>query len=142
MAVTKAAAEEPARSRSLLRLLADVPHLIVELLKAELQQLKNELVAKLVHAGIGIGLFVGAAVFLFFAIGVLLAAAVLGIATALPGWLAALIVGAALIVVAVILALIGLGQVKKGVPPAPTETMQSVKLDVAAVKGTRKRAQS
>ncbi len=139
---TKPVTEEPARGRSLFRLLGDIPRLIVELLKAELDQLKKEMVAKLIHAGIGIGLFVGAAVFLFFAVGVLLAAAVLGIATALPAWLAALIVGAALLVITIVLALIGLAQVKKGVPPAPTQTIDSVKRDVAAVKGIGKRAQS
>ncbi len=133
---------DDAKKKSLFGLIADLPRLLVELLKGELDHFKNEMVGKLKHAGIGIGLFAGAAVFLFFAVGVLLAAAVLGIATVLPGWLSALIVGVVLLIIAVVIALIGLGQVKKGVPPAPTETITSVKKDVAAIKGVGKRANS
>jgi len=70
---------------------------------------------------------------------VLLAAAVLGIATALPAWLAALIVGVALLIITTVLVLIGVRQLKAGVPPVPTETIDSVKHDVDAIKGIGKR---
>jgi predicted phage tail protein len=128
------------RKRSVFGLIADLPHLFTTLVKAELEQLKNEVIGKLKHAGIGIGLFAGAGVFAFFMVGVFLAAAVLGFATFLPGWLAALIVAGILLVIVVILVLIGLAQVKRGVPPAPTETMKSVRKDVNAIKGIGKRS--
>jgi hypothetical protein len=131
--------ESTQRKRSIFTLIADIPGLLVELIKAELQQLKDEMAAKLKAAGIGIGLFVGAALFGFFALAVLITTAILGIAVALPGWLAALIVGVALLVITGILAALGTSSVKKGVPPAPTETIKSVKKDVHAIKGIGKR---
>ena len=128
----------PTRKKSVFQLVADLPHLVIELVKEELEHLKDELVGKLKHAGIGIGLFVVAGVFLFFMLMVLVAAAVLGFATFLPGWLAALIVAGILLVLIVILVLIGVAQLKKG-KPVPTETIDSVKRDVNAIKGIGKR---
>jgi predicted phage tail protein len=124
--------------KSLFGLLADLPRLFGNLVKEELEQFKNEMVGKLKHAGIGIGLFVGAGVFAFFMVGVFLAAAVLGFATIVPGWLAALIVAGILLVITVVLVLVGVAQIRKGVPPAPTETITSVKHDVNAIKGIGK----
>lgn len=126
---------QPRDRRSLFQLLRELPGLVVALLKAELAQLKAELIRKAISAGIGIGMFVVAAVLLFFMLGVLVAAAVLGIAVALPGWAAALIVAGGLLILAAIFALIGVMVFKRGMPPAPTETIESVKQDVNAVKG-------
>jgi predicted phage tail protein len=130
------------KKKSIFGLIADLPHLITDLVKAELEQLKNEMIGKLKHAGVGIGLFAGAGVFAFFMVGVLLAAAVLGFATVVPGWLAALIVAGILLLITVILVIVGVAQVKRGVPPAPTETIKSVKKDVNAIKGVGKRDRS
>jgi hypothetical protein len=121
--------------RSLLSLFAELPTLVIQLLKDELESLKRELTAKLAKLGIGIGLFVAAALFAFFALATLIAAAVLGLATALPAWLAALIVGVALLVLAGILVLVGVSSLKKGMPPLPEETITSIKKDVNTVKG-------
>lgn len=125
--------------RSIFRLIGDLPGYIVDLVKSELEQLKAEVLGKLKAAGIGIGLLVGASAFLFFALGVFTAAAILGLATVLPGWAAALIVGGILVVIAVILVLIGLSLLKKGVPPTPETTIESVRQDVNALKGSGKR---
>jgi len=125
--------------RSLFKLIGDLPGYLVDLLRSELERLKQELVAKAKHLGVGIGLILAGAFFAFFAFAVLLAAAVLGIATALPAWLAALIVGGALLVITVILVLVGVNQLKRGVPPVPEETIASVKEDVNAIKGIGKR---
>jgi hypothetical protein len=125
--------------KSVFKLIADLPGYLVDLLRSEIELLKSELISKVKHAGIGIGLVAGGAFFAFFAFAVLLAAAVMGIATALPGWLAALIVGGALLVITVVLVLIGVNQLKRGTPPVPTETIESVKKDVNAIKGIGKR---
>jgi hypothetical protein len=125
--------------RSLFKLIGDLPGYLVDLLRSELERLKEELVAKAKHLGVGVGLIAGGAFFAFFAFAVLLAAAVLGIATALPAWLAALIVGVALLIITAILVLIGVNQLKRGVPPVPEETIASVKEDVNAIKGIGKR---
>ncbi|MHA7984669.1 phage holin family protein [Rathayibacter sp. CAU 1779] len=121
--------------RSLIQLLKELPGLVVALLKAELAQLKAELIRKAISAGIGIGLFLVAGAVLFFMLGTLVAAAILGIAVALPAWLAALIVAGGLLVIAAVLILVGVAVLKRGMPPAPTETIESVKQDVNAVKG-------
>lgn len=122
-------------TRSLIELVRALPTLFGNLIKAELNQLKKELAFKAKHAGIGIGFFVVAAGFAFFALGVLVAAAVLGIAVVLPGWLSALIVGVALLLIAGALAFAGIRFLQKGLPPVPTESVESMKEDVEAVKG-------
>lgn len=127
------------QKRSLFALIGSLPGLVIELVKSELDNLKNELVRKLKYAGIGIGFMAIACVFAFFATGVLVAAAILGLAVVLPGWLAALIVGVLLLVIAGVLIAVGIGQLKRGTPPAPTETIKSVQRDVRGIKGTVKR---
>ncbi len=128
--------------KSLFALIADLPRLVIGQVKNEIEQLKSEMIAKLKHAGIGVGLFAGAAFFGFFLFAVLVAAAILGFATIMPGWTAALIVAAILFVIVLVLVLVGVRQVKQGVPPAPTETIKSVKKDVNAIKGVGKRESS
>jgi len=125
--------------RSLAVLIADVPRLLGELVRGEIESLKSEMVSKLKNAGIGVGLFVGAAFIALFALMVLIAAAVLGFAEIVPAWAAALIVAGILLLIVAILILVGVALVKKGTPPAPTETIESIKSDVRAIKGTRKR---
>ncbi|MEO6826709.1 MAG: phage holin family protein [Microbacteriaceae bacterium] len=125
----------PKSTHSLLELIKELPGLLVGLAKAEVAQLKAELSQKATRAGIGIGLFVGAALFGFLALCVLIAAAILGIAVALPAWLAALIVGVALLLLAGILAMIGMSSLKKAMPPKPEKTLESIHQDLNAIKG-------
>jgi len=125
--------------KSVFALIADLPRLVIGQVKNEIEQLKSELIAKLKHAGIGVGLFVGAGLVAFFLFAVLIAAAILAFATIVPGWLAALIVAGILLVIVIALVLVGLRQVKQGIPPAPTETIKSIKKDVNAIKGVGKR---
>ncbi|ERK71590.1 phage holin family protein [Leifsonia aquatica] len=129
---------ERAGSKSLVELISDLPRLLIELLKAEFAHLKAEFAAKAKYAGVGIGLFVVAAVLLFFALGVLVAAAILGLAVVLPGWASALIVFGALLVIAAVLALIGVSSLKKIQGVAPQKTIDSIKEDADALKGLGK----
>lgn len=128
-------AQGPAPKRSLFALIGDVPRLIIGLFRQEIESFKQELIAKAKAAGIGIGLLGAAAAFLFFMLGVLVAAAILGLATVLPAWLAALIVAGGLLVIAVILLLAGIATIRRGMPPAPTMTIESIKDDVRVIKG-------
>jgi hypothetical protein len=123
----------------LLSLVADIPALIQELFHREVELLKTELIAKLKALGVGGGLLAGAVVVLLFMIGVLLTSAVLGLSLVLPGWLAALIVAAFLLIVAGILALVGYRILKRGIPPVPTESIDSLKRDYRAIRGIGKR---
>ncbi len=126
--------------RSLLSLVTDVPVLIQELFHREVELLKVELLGKLKALGAGAGLLAGAVVVLLFVIGVLLTSAVLALSLVLPGWLAALIVAAFLLIVAGILALIGYRVLKRGIPPLPTESIDSLQKDYRAIRGIGKRA--
>lgn len=135
MTYARAVTGEADRKKSVFQLIGELPGLISALIRDEIEQIKREAITRMKTAGIGIGLFVGAAVFGYFALWVLIATAILGIATALPPWLSALIVGVVLLLIAVVLALIGLSRVKKGVPPVPPEAVESVKDDVKAFKG-------
>ena len=102
-----------------------------------LAQLEAKQKAK--RLGVGFGMFGVGGALAFFAGGVLVAAAVLGLATAMPAWLAAVIVGVALLLLAAIVALIGKKRVTKGGPPVPTDAIESTKADVAAVRQAVKR---
>jgi len=135
-------ASSPRPKRSLLSLVTDIPALIQELFHREVELLKAELVAKLKALGVGAGLLVGAAVVLLFMVGVLLTAAVFALSLVMPGWLAALIVAAFLLIVAGILALIGYRVLKRGIPPVPTESIDSLQKDYRAIRGIGKRGAS
>lgn len=129
----------PRERKGLFAMIADIPGLIRELIEAEIESLKAEVIGKLKAAGIGAGFLVTAGAFAFFAVLVLTASGILALALVLPAWAAALIVGAALLVLAGIAAAIGVAQLKHGVPPTPTQTIESVKEDVRVVRGIRKR---
>ncbi len=107
----------------------------VELAKAELQ-------AKGKRAGLGVGMFGGAGVFALYAVGALTAAAILGLSKAVTGWLAALIVAAALGAIAGVLALSGKREVQQAVPPMPEQATESVKEDVQVAKEHAKAGRS
>ena len=115
----------------------DLPGLLIDQIRNEFELLKQEVVGKLKDAGSGIGLLVAAGCCAFFAIVVLITAAILSLAEVLPGWAAALIVVGALLIITVILVGIGLQQLRRGTPPAPTETITSVKKDINAIKGIK-----
>jgi len=128
--------------RSLFALIGDIPRLLTDLIRGEIEALQKEIVDKVKHAGVGIGLIVVAGSFAFFALGVFVAAAVLGLAQVLPAWAAALIVAGALLLIAGALIATGVQQLKKGTPPTPTKTIDSIKQDVRVISGTGKRASS
>jgi hypothetical protein len=108
------------------------------LVRQELELAKLELSAKGQRAGIGIGMFGGAGVLGLYAAGALTACLVLALATAMTGWLAALIVAVVYGAVAGALALMGRAKVQEAVPPVPEQATESVKEDV---QWTKTRAQ-
>jgi formate hydrogenlyase subunit 4 len=127
--------DERARTRSLFALVSDLPRLLVQLLKAEFAHLKAEFAEKAKYAGVGIGLMVVAATLAFFALGTLVAAAILGLAVALPAWLAALIVAVAILLIAGVLVFAGISSFKRMNGVAPQETLESIHEDAEALKG-------
>lgn len=128
------------RKRSLVELVTSIPTLVSDLVKREIELLKAEMVAKFKALGIGAGLIAGALVVLLGMLGVLLTAVILALSEIMPGWLAALLVAAVLLIIAVIVGLIGYSVLKKGIPPVPTESIDSLKRDYRAIKGMGKRS--
>ena len=109
------------------------------LVRDEIHLAQAEVGEKAKKAGIGIGAFGGAGVVALYGLGVLIAAAVLGLSAALPAWLAALIVGVVLFVVAGVAALVGRKKLQDAAPPVPTRAIQTTKADVAEIKESIKR---
>jgi Putative Actinobacterial Holin-X, holin superfamily III len=132
----------PGRKRSLLQLVTDIPTLVTDLIQREIDLIKAEMIAKVKALGIGAGLIAGALVLLLGMLGVLLTAGILALSLIMPGWLAALLVAAGLLIIAGILALIGYRVLKKGIPPIPTESIDSLQRDYRAIKGIGKRSTS
>ena len=116
------------------QLTTQVSEQVTRLVRDELALAKIQATDRAKHLGVGVGMFGGAGIFGFYAVGVFVAAAVLGLATVLDGWLAALIVGAALVVVAAVVAFTGKKNLSQGAPPIPTDAIESTKADVAAVR--------
>jgi uncharacterized membrane protein YqjE len=125
---------EPARpDASLAELISRVSDDAKKLVRAEVALAKAELSGKAKAAGIGAGMFGAAGVIVWFAVAVLIAAAVLGLAVVWPYWLAALVVGVALFLFAGLLVLVGRGALRRAQPLAPTQAIESVKADIAAI---------
>jgi hypothetical protein len=125
----------PKSKRSLFALIGELPGQISDLVRAELAAFKAEIAGKAKNIGLGIGLFAAAGVFAFFATGVLVALAVIALALVLPLWLATLIVGVALLLIAAVLVLLGVNRVKAGAAPDPEGLGESLRHDVDALKG-------
>jgi hypothetical protein len=127
------------RKKSVFALLAEIPTLVTDLVQREIELVKTEIVTKLKALGVGAGIIAGALLVVLAMLGVLLTAAVLALSQIMPGWLAALLVAGILLIVAVILGLIGYGILKKGIPPVPTESIDSLRRDLRAIQGIGKR---
>jgi predicted lipid-binding transport protein (Tim44 family) len=104
------------------------------LVRQELDLAKAELARKGKTAGVGAGMLGGAGVAGLLALGALTATLILLLAEAMDAWVAALIVTAIWAGAAGILALVGKDRVKEGMPPAPEQTVESVKEDVQWAK--------
>ena len=102
--------------------------------RQEVELAKSELTVKGRRAGIGAGMFGGAGLLGLYAVGALVAAAILGLSTAVTPWLAALIVAVMLGAAAGVLALAGKSKVEQATPPVPEQATESVKEDVQWAK--------
>jgi hypothetical protein len=129
----------PSADASVAELIRRASDDVSRLVRDELQLARVELTTKARNAGVGAGL-IGAGVGLaWYGVGVLIAAAVLGLAVVLPAWLAALLVGVVLLLVAGTTALVGRGRLQRAVPPVPVEAMNSVRADVDRIKAGARR---
>jgi multisubunit Na+/H+ antiporter MnhC subunit len=124
----------PQRDASTAELMARLSDQVGTLVRDELELATAELKRKGGQAGVGVGLSGAGVVLAWFGVAALVTAGVLGLAQAVPAWLAALIVGLALLLVAAVLTKVGVGRVKDAAPPVPQRAIQETRADVAAVK--------
>src|SRR4051794_33113541 len=133
--VTRAEAPPPEpKDASTGELIGQLSEQVTTLVRDEVRLAQAEVTRKAKRLGVGAGLFGGAGVVALLGLNALVTAIILGIATALPGWLAGIIVGVVLFAVAGVLALLGKRDVQKAAPPLPSEAIASVQADVATVK--------
>jgi uncharacterized membrane protein YqjE len=104
------------------------------LIRDELKLAQLEMTSKGKQAALGVGMFGASGVVALYGVGCLLACAIIALSGAVAAWLAALIVGAVLLAVAGIAALVGKQRLGKATPPVPKEAVASVKADVEEVK--------
>jgi uncharacterized membrane protein YqjE len=107
---------------------------ISTLVRDELALAKTELAEKGKRAGLGGGLFGGAAVLALYGLGLLLALAVVLLDLVWPLWLAVLAVTVVVFAAAGVAALIGKQQLKSAAPPVPSDAIAGVEADVQTVK--------
>jgi hypothetical protein len=104
------------------------------LLRQELRLAQLELSQKGKRAGIGAGLFGSGGLLAAYGLAAVFAGLALLLALAVPAWAAALILGGVLLAAAGTLALLGRRLVRGATPALPTQTVGSVKADVAMVR--------
>ena len=104
------------------------------LIRDELKLARLELADKGKQAALGGGLFGAGGVAAIYGTGCLLACAIIAMSGVIAAWLAALIVGAALLAAACGMALLGRQRLRRSAPPVPAETIASVRADVEEVK--------
>ena len=128
------------RSHSTGELVKELSEQTTTLVRKEIELAKAELSQKGKVAGEGAGMFGGAAVVGLLALGTLTTMILALLDKAMDLWVAALIVTVVYGAIAAVLALTGKDRVKKGMPPAPEQTVETVKEDVQWAKNRAKSA--
>jgi hypothetical protein len=119
-------------------LVHDLTEQVPQLIRSEMRLAQAEMTEKGKRAGLGIGMFSAAGLLAFLGLCCVVTTAILGLAHALPDWLAALLVGVVLFAGAGIAALAGKKEVAQATPPAPEAAIEGVKEDLSVVKGSRR----
>jgi membrane protein len=122
------------RERPVGELLGAFTHETTTLLSQEMELARAEVGLQVNRATKGAAFFGVAAALAIAGLGALTACAVLALALVMDSWLAALIVGAALVIVAGIAAAIGKSRLKAVAPPVPERAMAGVRRDLEVVQ--------
>jgi uncharacterized membrane protein YqjE len=125
--------ESPRTQKPLSALFGDLFHEVTELVRGEVQLAKAELSEKVSQAESGAISFIGAYVLTFIGLLILLEAAVIGLAIIVEPWLSALIIGAAVMFIGLILASVARSNLKAH-NMAPQATMESLRKDKQLLK--------
>lgn len=122
------------REHSTGELVTMVTEQVSVLIRDELKLAQLEMTSKGKQAALGAGMFGAGGMVAVYGVGCLVACAIIAISGVVTAWLAALIVGVALLAAAAGLALMGKGRLRKATPPVPAQAIADVKADVEEVK--------
>jgi hypothetical protein len=134
MTVDRPSDARPNGSMSTVDLVNQAIAQISTLIRDELALAKAELVTKGKRAGIGGGLFGGAALLSVYGLGLVLTLGVVALDLVWPLWLAILVVAVAVFAAAGLAALLGKKEIAQAIPPVPSQAQASVVADVQTVK--------
>lgn len=109
------------------------------LVRDELKLAQLEMTRKGKQAGAGAGLLGGGGLVALYGVGCLIACVIIAISGAVAAWLAALIVGVALLAIAAGAALLGKGRLQKAAPPVPEQAVARIKTDVDVIRERARR---
>lgn len=112
---------------------------VSRLVRDEMRLARLEMQEKTSAAATGAGLAGAGGLLMFYGGGALIAAAVLALAIALPGWAAALLVGGVLVVLGTALTIAGKKNVTTNTPPIPHEAVAGARADIDTVTHRRQR---
>jgi Putative Actinobacterial Holin-X, holin superfamily III len=104
------------------------------LIRDEMKLAQLEMASKGKQAALGAGMFGASGVVAVYGVGCLLACAVIAISGVVAAWLAALIIGVALLAAAGGAALLGRRRMRKAAPPVPEQAVADVKADIEEIK--------
>ena len=130
------AATQDRSTGELVRLLTEQ---VSALVRDELRLAQLEMTRKGKDAGSGIGMMGGGGLIALYGVACLIACVVIAISHAIAAWLAALIVGVALLVIAAGVAAAGRSRTRRASPAMPTEAVDSIKTDVEEIKERARR---
>ncbi|MDO5700190.1 MAG: phage holin family protein [Bowdeniella nasicola] len=128
-------ADKVAPKKTIGELVADVSQTFSALVRDEIKLAQAQLVQKFSRLGIGGAMLAVAGLLLaLYAVPVLLYSAIHGLAHAVPLWLSALIIGLVLVLIAVIIALVGLSKIKASQKQDMPDPVGGLKESVGAMK--------
>ena len=126
--------EAEKRQESVSELIKDLSRDISDLVRQEIELARAEMMEKGKKAGIGAGMFGGAALMGAAAVGGSMATIVIVLDLWMPLWLAALITTVVYAAVAAVLAMRGRDELRQTGTPIPEKTKESVKEDIQWAK--------
>jgi uncharacterized membrane protein YqjE len=103
-------------------------------LNDEIALAKVEIKRKGKQVGVASAFLAVALIFVAFLVTGLIVAAIMGLATIMPAWLAALLVCGVFLIIALIAGLVGVGKFKKALPLVPEDTIRGLKYDLGIAK--------
>ncbi|MDN4644842.1 phage holin family protein [Arthrobacter sp. PsM3] len=122
------------RISALPRTLKLISKLAPRQLNDEIALAKVEIKRKGIQVGVAAAFLAVALVFVSFLVIGLIVAAIMGLATIMPAWLAALLVCGVFLLIAAIVGLVGVGKFKKAMPLVPEDTIRGLKYDLGIAK--------